>query len=126
MNKISINNNENNKVNYLLSNEVVIGSDKKIFSDDLSNEPDDLSLFRKLNISKLNDENKRVGDLANSENPLIYKKNIYNNKLIEKFLYTLLRPLDWFDNKVMAELIEKFPFEKEEILYLTEEVIKII
>ena len=126
MNKISINNNENNKVNYLLSNEVVIGSDKKIFSDDLSKEPDDLSLFRKLNISKLNDENKRVGDLANSENPLIYKKNIYNNKLIEKFLYTLLRPLDWFDNKVMSELTEKFLFEKEEILYLTEEVIKII
>ena len=126
MNKISINNNENNKVNYLLSNEVVIGSDKKIFSDDLSKEPDDLSLFRKLNISKLNDENKRVGDLANSENPLIYKKNIYNNKLIEKFLFTLLRPLDWFDNKVMSELTEKFPFEKEEILYLTEEVIKII
>ena len=84
-----MNNNENNKVNYLLSNEVVIGSDKKIFSDDLSKEPDDLSLFRKLNISKLNDENKRVGDLANSENPLIYKKNIYNNKLIEKNFYIL-------------------------------------
>ena len=126
-NNISMNNtNETNKGNYLLSNEVVIGSDKKIFSDDMSAEPDDLSLFRKLNISKLNDENKRVGDLANSENPLIYKKNVYNNKLIEKFLYTLLRPLDWFDAKVMAELTEKFPFTKEEIIYLTEEVINII
>ena len=54
MNKISINNNENNKVNYLLSNEVVIGSDKKIFNDDLSKKPDDLSLINKnMNFNKI-------------------------------------------------------------------------
>ena len=88
-------------------------------------EVDELSLFTKLSISKLNDENKRLGYMG-SENALLSKRNPYNEKLIEKFLDALLRPLDWFDKKVMAELKEKLPFKKEEVIYLIEEVNKII
>ena len=128
-NNLNTNNNETEKekekINYLLSNEVVIGSDKKVFSNDKKDEMDELSLFTKLNISKLNDENKRLGYMGN-ENAFLFKRNPYNSKLIEKFLDTLLRPLDWFDKKVMAELKEKFPFKKEEIIYVINEVIKII
>ncbi len=117
-------NNEKEKTNYLLSNEVVIGSDKKFYQNGKQTEQDDLSLFTKLSISKLNDENKRLGYMG-SENALLSKKNTYNRKLIEKFLDTLLRPNDWFDKKVMAELAQKLPFKLEEILYLIDEVTKI-
>ena len=131
-NILSNNKNKNNNrnlnkenLNYLLSNEVVIGSDKKINLRKSKDETDELSEFRKLSISKLNDENKRLGYMG-IENALLSKKNTYNRKLIEKFLDTLLRPNDWFDKKVMAELTKKFPFKSEEILYLIDEVIKII
>ena len=116
---------KNENINYLLSNEVVIGSDKKVSSNNNEDEKDDLSEFRKINISKLNDENKRLGYMR-AENDLLYRKNNYNFKLIEKFLDTLLRPNDWFDKKVIAELNQKFPFKSEEIIYLANEVIKII
>ena len=127
-NNIDLNNqnNDKEKVNYLLSNEVVIGSDKKFFPSNKNNEQDDLNLFKKLSISKLNDENKRIGNLPISENPLLSKKNQYNIALVEKFLDTLFRPLDWFDKKVTLELKEKFKFQKDEISYLADEVIKII
>jgi protein phosphatase len=118
-------NNDKEKINYLLSNEVVIGSDKKVPSNNKKDELDELSLFTKLSISKLNDENKRLGYMG-SENALLSKKNTYNRKLIEKFLDTLLRPNDWFDKKVMAELAQKLPFKLEEILYLIDEVTKIV
>ena len=118
-------NNDKEKINYLLSNEVVIGSDKKIPSNNKKDELDELSLFTKLSISKLNDENKRLGYMG-SENALLSKKNTYNSKLIDKFLDTLLRPNDWFDKKVMAELVQKLPFKTEEILYLIDEVTKVI
>ena len=127
-NKINLNINneqEKGKINYLLSNEVVIGSDKKVHLNNKKDEVDELSLFTKLSISKLNDENKRLGYMG-SENALLSKRNPYNVKLIEKFLDALLRPLDWFDKKVMAELKEKLPFKKEEVIYLIEEVNKII
>ena len=118
-------NNDKEKINYLLSNEVVIGSDKKVPSNNKKDELDELSLFTKLSISKLNDENKRLGYMG-SENALLSKKNTYNRILIEKFLDTLLRPNDWFDKKVMAELAQKLPFKLEEILYLIDEVTKIV
>ena len=115
-------NNEKEKTNYLLSSEVVIGSDKKFYQNGKQTEQDDLSLFTKLSISKLNDENKRVGGYV-SEN--LSKSITYNIKLIEKFLDTLLRPLDWFDKKVMASLTEKFPFQNDEVIYILDEVKKI-
>ena len=119
-------NNDKEKVNYLLSNEVVIGSDKKFFPSSKNEEQDDLNLFKKLNISKLSDENKRIGHLPNAENPLLSKNNQYNITLVEKFLDALFRPLDWYDKKVTVELKEKFKFQKDEIIYLTDEVIKIL
>ena len=128
-NNSDLNQNQNNdkeKVNYLLSNEVVIGSDNKFFLSKKNEEQDDLNLFKKLSITKLNDENKRIGHVPIAENPLLSKKNQYNIALVEKFLDALFRPLDWFDKKVIVELKEKFKFQKDEIIYLTDEVIKII
>ena len=43
-------NNDKEKINYLLSNEVVIGSDKKVPSNNKKDELDELSLFTKLSI----------------------------------------------------------------------------
>ena len=116
---------EKEKTNYLLSHEVVIGSDKKVPSFNNRNELDELSLFTKLNISQLNDENKRLGGMG-TENALLSKKDTYNIKLIEKFVDNLLRPLDWFDKKVMEQLNQHFPFQKEDVIYVIDEVIKII
>ena len=123
---------DNEKTHYKLSHEVVIGSDGIISNNDLAQTKknkesiqEELSLFRKLSINKLPDENKRIGD-GDIKNSLISKGNIYNTLLIEKFIDTLLRPLDWFDNKKMGELHNKLPFTKEEIESLVEEVIPII
>ena len=119
------NNKDKEKVNYLLSNEVVIGSDKKVPNFNTDKVQEELSSFTKLSLSKLNDESKRLGASV-FDNALITKKNIYNIELIEKFIYTLLRPLDWFDKKVIEELKQQCPFKIEEIISLINEVIKII
>ena len=121
-------NEESKKDHYKLSHEVVIGSDGIISKNNQNKNKesqDELSLFRKLSISKLIDENKRIGDIDN-QNQLLAKKNVYNTILIEKFIDILLRPLDWFDQKKMAEIHDKFPFTKDEITSLIEEVIPII
>lgn len=109
---------DNEKTHYKLSHEVVIGSDGIISNNDLAQTKknkesiqEELSLFRKLSINKLPDENKRIGD-GDIKNSLISKGNIYNTLLIEKFIDTLLRPLDWFDNKKMGELHNKLPLQK--------------
>ena len=125
-NKDEKNNKEKN--HYRLSNEVVIGSDgilTNINNKTKETTQDELSLFRKLSISKLTDENKRIGDI-DKKNTLISRNNIYNKILIEKFIDTLLRPLDWFDQKKMAEIHNKFPFTKDDIESLVEEVIPIL
>ena len=128
-NKENINKNEKGngkeKVNYLLSNEVVIGSDKRVPSHNNKDEIDELSMFRKLSISKLSDENRRLGVMG-LETALLSKKGTYNIKLIEKFLDNFLRPLDWFDKKLMAQLRANLHFQKKEIIYLIDEVTKII
>ena len=121
-------NNNKEKNHYRLSNEVVIGSDgilTNINNKTKETTQDELSLFRKLSISKLTDENKRIGDI-DKKNTLISRNNIYNKILIEKFIDTLLRPLDWFDQKKMAEIHNKFPFTKDDIESLVEEVIPIL
>jgi protein phosphatase len=127
------NNNQNNdkniKSHYKLSHEVVIGSDGVITDHNIhkykESTQDELSLFRKLSISKLVDENKRIGDV-DLKNSYITKQNIYNIILIEKFIDLLLRPMDWFDQKKMAEVHDKFPFSKDEIEALINEVIPIL
>ena len=121
-------NNNKEKNHYRLSNEVVIGSDgilTNINNKTKETTQDELSLFRKLSISKLTDENKRIGDI-DKKNTLIARNNVYNKILIEKFIDTLLRPLDWFDQKKMAEIHNKFPFTKDDIESLVEEVISIL
>ena len=128
-NKENVNKNEKGngkeKMNYLLSNEVVIGSDKRVPSHNNKDEIDELSMFRKLSISKLSDENRRLGVMG-LETALLSKKETYNIKLIEKFLDNFLRPLDWFDKKLMAQLRANLHFQKKEIIYLIDEVTKII
>ncbi len=128
-NKENINKNEKGngkeKVNYLLSNEVVIGSDKRVPSHNNKDEIDELSMFRKLSISKLSDENRRLGVMG-LETALLSKKGTYNIELVEKFLDNFLRPLDWFDKKLMAQLRANLHFQKKEIFYLIDEVTKII
>ena len=123
LNNMNDNNNKETN-NYLLSNEVVIGSDK-IVQNESDKAQEELASFTKLSLSKLNDESKRLGASV-FDNKLITKQNTYNIKLIEKFIYSLLRPLDWFDKKIMDELKQQFPFKNEEIIYLMDEVIKII
>ena len=121
-------NNNKEKNHYRLSHEVVIGSDgilTNINNKTKETTQDELSLFRKLSISKLTDENKRIGDI-DKKNTLIARNNVYNKILIEKFIDTLLRPLDWFDQKKMAEIHNKFPFTKDDIESLVEEVIPIL
>ena len=128
-NKENVNKNEKGngkeKVNYLLSNEVVIGSDKRVPSHNNKDEIDELSMFRKLSISKLSDENRRLGVMG-LETALLSKKGTYNIELVEKFLDNFLRPLDWFDKKLMAQLRANLHFQKKEIIYLIDEVTKII
>ena len=124
---------ENEKEHYRLSHEVVIGTDGILTNFNNINTgnkkkdslQDELSLFRKLSITKLTDENKRIGDI-DLKNSLITKKNIYNIILIDKFIDVLLRPMDWFDEKKMAEIHNIFPFTNNEIQSLIEEVIPII
>ena len=127
--KTSTKNLENEKTHYKLSHEVVIGSDGIITNNDMTyqkkSKEEELSLFRKLSINKLPDENKRIGD-GNIKNSLISKGNVYNIILIDKFIDVLLHPLDWFDHKKMAEIHNKLPFSKDEIESLTNEVIPIL
>ena len=122
-------NEKNEKTHYKLSHEVVIGSDGILTNNNtnkyIESTQDELSLFRKLSISKLVDENKRIGDV-DLKNSYISKQKVYNTILIEGFIDLLLRPMDWFDKKKMAEVHNKFPFEKEEIAALIEEVIPIL
>ena len=122
-------NEKNEKTHYKLSHDVVIGSDKIITNQNMNkykeSTQEELALFRKLSISKLIDENKRIGDI-DLKNSYISKQNVYNIILIEKFIDLLLRPLDWFDQKKMAEVHNKLPFEKEEIEALIGEVIPIL
>ena len=124
------NNTDNEKAHYKLSHEVVIGSDGILTNINSGNKnkeitQDELSLFRKLSITKLTDENKRIGE-GDIKNSLITKRNVYNVILIDKFIDILLRPLDWFDQKKMDEIHNKLPFTKEEIESLIDEVIPII
>ena len=67
-------NKDKDKVNYLLSNEVVIGSDKKIVNNSNNKVEEELSSFTKLSLSKLADESKRLGASV-FDNQLITKKS---------------------------------------------------
>ena len=58
---------------------------------------------KKENEESKNNEKNEIMDIDN-KNSLITKRNVYNIALIDKFIDILLRPMDWFDQKKMAEI----------------------
>ena len=78
---------------------------------------EDPSTYYKVSLNKLLEENKRIKESKeiHNINLLLLNKHQYNEALIEKFIQTLLRPFDWFDEKV-KEIHSNLPFTDEEIL----------
>ena len=103
---------------FKLTQDVVIGSGG--IEDQNTEDP---STYHKISLNKLPDENKRIKESKENKsiNSLLLNKHQYNEVLIEKFIQTLLRPFDWFDQKVQ-EIHSNLPFTDEEILNLIKEV----
>ena len=123
-----INNNKNNNINnnkkmqFKLSQDVVIGSGGIILEGEEDQFIEDPSSYHKINLNKLQEENKRIGEQQNKTiNSLLQNKHEYDEQLIEKFIQILLRPFDWYDKK-MNEIHSNLPFTDEEIQNLIEEV----
>ena len=118
------NNNTNNskKMQFRLTQDVVIGAGG--IEDQNMEDP---STYYKVSLNKLLEENKRIKESKeiHNINLLLLNKHQYNEALIEKFIQTLLRPFDWFDEKVQ-EIHSNLPFTDEEILNLIEGVIPIL
>ena len=119
----NINNNKKSNINtkksqFKLTQDVVIGA-----GGIESEKFEDSSTYHKISLNKLAEENKRIGESRENKNinMLLINKHKYNEALIEKFIQTLLRPFDWFDEKVQ-EIHSNLPFTDEEILNLIEEV----
>ena len=121
------NNNKNKKkLKFKLSQNVVIGSDE-IINENEENEIEDVtSVFKKVNINKLQEENRRIGGISNSRDSLMQSVRRFNQVLINKFIDTLLRPFDWFDNSKMDEIHNILPFQLKEIYALLKEVQSIL
>ena len=113
-----INNNVNKKMKFKLTQDVVIGSSG--YEDYNMEDP---SFYRKVNLNKLPEENKRIGESSENKNInlLLINKPNYNEALINKFIQTLLRPFDWFENDVQ-DIHSNLPFTDKEYLNLIEEV----
>ena len=127
INKINIKKNNNNsnkkKSQFKLSQEVIIGSGGIAIEGEEEQQQDDLSSFQIISIDKLNEENKRIGEVPNKDIiSLLVNKREYNEKLVEKFISTLLRPFDWFDNSKMDIIHSSLPFSNQEIFDLIKEV----
>ena len=120
----NINKNINNKkMQFKLTQDVVIGSGGIIQEGEEEQFIEDPSSYHKVSLHKLTEENKRIGESTQNKNInlLLLNKRKYNEDLIEKFIQTLLRPFDWYDKK-MEEIHSNLPFTDEEILNLIEEV----
>ena len=127
INKINTKNNNNNKQNkksqFKLSPDVIIGSGGVALEGEEEIAQDEQSLFHIVSIDKLNEENKRIGEVANKNIiSLLDNKRVYNEKLIEKFISLLLRPFDWYDDSKMENIHTSFPFTNQEIYDLIKEV----
>ena len=120
--KINNNINENQKIQFKLKQDVIIGAGG--IEDQNKEEP---STYHKINLNRLLEENKRIKESKEIKNInlLLLNKHQYNEALIDKFIQTLLRPFDWFDQKVQ-EIHSNLPFTDEEILNLIEEVTSIL
>ena len=128
-NKINkINNKKNNisqnkKSQFKLSPDVIIGSGGIALEGEEEIDQDDQSIFHIISIDKLSEENKRIGDVPNKNIiSLLENKRVYNDKLVEKFINTLLRPFDWYDNSKMDTIHSSLPFSNKEIFDLIKEV----
>ena len=124
INKINKKNNlANNKSQFKLSPDVIIGSGGVAIEGEEDQIQDDQSMFHVVHIDKLTEENKRIGQVPNKNiTSLLDNKRKYNEKLIEKFISTLLRPFDWFNNKEIDSIHESLPFTNQEIFDLIKEV----
>ena len=124
INKINKKNNlPNKKSQFKLSPDVIIGSGGVAIEGEEDQIQDDQSIFHVISIDKLTEENKRIGDVPNKNIiSLLDNKRKYNEKLIEKFISTLLRPFDWYNNKEIDAIHESLPFTNQEIFDLIKEV----
>ena len=124
INKINKKNNlANKKSQFKLSPDVIIGSGGVAIEGEEDQIQDDQSIFHVVHIDKLTEENKRIGQVPNKNiTSLLDNKRKYNEKLIEKFISTLLRPFDWFNNKEIDSIHESLPFTNQEIFDLIKEV----
>ena len=126
-NKKKILSNENKKLQFKLSPDIVIGSGGVFQESEVKENNDDPSLYHKISIDKLPEENKRIGETQNKNiTDLLQNKRKFNRDLIEKFIQNLLKPFDWFNDKIMNDIHNKLPFTYEEIINLINEVKPII
>jgi len=117
------NNNSQKKSQFKLSPDVIIGSGGIALEGEEEIDQEDQSLFHIVSIDKLSEENKRIGDVPNKNIiSLLDNKRVYNDKLVEKFITTLLRPFDWYDNSIMDNIHSSLPFSNQEIFDLIKEV----
>ena len=117
------NNSQNKKSQFKLSPDVIIGSGGIVLEGEEEISPDDQSLYHIVSIDKLSEENKRIGDVPNKNIiSLLDNKRVYNDKLVEKFITTLLHPFDWYDNSKMDPIHSSLPFDNQEIFDLIKEV----
>ena len=125
INKINKKNNMNNKKSqFKLSPDVIVGSGGVAYDGEEDQIQDDQSIFHVISIDKLTEENKRIGEVPNKNIiSLLDNKRTYNGKLIEKFISTLLRPFDWYNNNEIDSIHESLPFTNQEIFDLIKEVI---
>lgn len=108
------NNNKNQM--FMLSNQaIVIQANEEI---------DDMSFMRKVDIDKLSQESKRIGQDLLCTN--VQKKRFYNEDIINNFIDTLLRPFDWVNNKDLDSLHANLPFSKEDRDVLLRETARIL
>ncbi len=128
--KIKNNNGKQGKKSkFKLSHDVVIGSGGIINQDSEENEIEDMnSVFTKVSIDQLQEENKRIGDNLekNNSNLLMQSIRTFDSNLINKFIDTLLKPFEWFDHSKMDEIHKRLPFKLKEIYNLIQEVSPIL
>ena len=117
------NNLQTKKSQFRLSTDVIIGSGGIALEGEEEMQPEEQSLFHIVSIDKLTEENKRIGETQNKNIiSLLDNKRVYNEKLVEKFISTLLRPFDWYDNSKMDSIHSSLPFTNQEIFDLIKEV----
>ena len=117
------NNTQNKKSLFKLSPDVIVGSGGIALEGEEEIQQDDQSIFHIISIDKLTEENKRIGEVPNKNIiSLLDNKRAYNEKLVEKFISTLLRPFDWYDNSKMENIHSSLPFTNQEIFELIKEV----